>query len=701
MHLSQAPSSMLDLIVREDGLAELNELTPGQRGKLFARLTTVTLLETAKASRHGSMGQIVAAQAKQNNVSKQAIHNWLKLYRTKGFRGLIDGRKAQGEARAFLPAVTRQWIQDEILRVQRRDAVAEVHRMVIAQWQKWRRTGDAQWAIPGFAFPPADCGKGYPSGFSLENFRRCKPTDYQKTLAAQGTIAAYRDLPSILSTRVGMHYLETVMFDDEQTDVHIRALGYDRPMRPLSFNSIDRLISYNFPPHIRLRWFDTDEKTHKHLTQKEFVWYVIWFLCTIGYRSDAIGTRLIQEHGTAKVWSNLRLSTPDGHHSFEDALTAFTGGCVTMDSSGLFNKAAFAELLYGPKSSGNPRFKAGIESSFHTLRTYSNYLIGASGRNAELAPEENYGIDRIERTWLAAAKGMSPAIAQGLLSNFMTPAEYGQLAHLIYDAMNNRTDHEFEGWAECEFVEPMWRWEEDAADMWRSRSTFALLTENQRQTAIAQQAANPRLTSLEAWSPARAKLACEMDPAIKRLKFTDAFHLLPTTWAKEVTVRKRHEIIITDELMPGEEIHFFPELTTLRGRKEYLQPGDTVMAYFSPLMPDTLLVCDQSFTPLGTLTRNVRIGRDNNQLAEMFEMRGRLKATLDAPVRRAMQPVADRRDAVKAVNEDLIARSRDVTPPAEKPARKTRGKGHGEMADEAIANIAAPDESIHTDDLDV
>ncbi len=697
MHLSQAPTTLMEIIAREDGLADLTDLTPRQRGSLFARLNAVQLLESAQ---HGTKKQITAAQAKLNNVSPQAIHHWMHLYRTKGFRALIDGRKAQGAARASLPQVTKQWIEDEILRVQRRDAVAEVHRMVITQWQKWKRTGDNQWAIPGFHMPPPDCGKGYPAGFSLENFRKCQPTGYQKSLAAQGTITAYRSLPSILSTRVGMSYLECVMFDDEQSDVQIRALGYERTMRPLSFNSIDRYTAFPFRPHIRLRWFNTDEKTHKHLTQKEFVWYVIWFLCTIGYRSDAIGTRLIQEHGTAKVWSNQRIATPDGHHSFEDALKAHTGGCVTMDSSGLFNKAAFAELLYGPQSSGNPRFKAGIESFFHVFRTYSNYLIGATGRNAELSPEENYGIEKVERAWLAAAKKMPPALAEGMLSNYMTPLEYGQLAHLIYDALAHRTEHNMEGWAESHFVEPMWRWEEDAVDHWRSRSSLALLPHNLRETAIAQQAANPDLSTLMPWSPARAKLACEVDPAIKKFKFMDAVHLLPTTWAKEVTVRKRHEIIITDELMPGEEFHFMPELTTPRGRTEYLQPGDVVMAYFCPLMPDTLLVCDQSFTPLGTLTRNVRVGRDNNQLAEMFEMRGRLKSTLEAPVRRAMQPVADRRDAVKALNDDLIARAKDVTPPAEKPARTRRGKGHGEMADEAIANISTPDEPTHKDNLD-
>ena len=662
--LTAAPSSLLDLVIREGGLPDLAGLSPNQKSDLFAKLGVVHMLLCAKESAYGTMGRIVKTQGRLLRVSDACINNWLALYQAHGFRGLIDGRKAAARQRAHLPEVTRQWIQDEILRVQRRDAVAEVHRMVIAQWQKWLRTGDPQWAIPGFQSPPADCGKGYPAGFSLENFRRCQPTSYQKSLASQGTITAYRSLPSILSTRVGMEYLECVMFDDQQYDVQVRVLGYDRPMRPLGFNAIDRLTAFPFQPHIRLRWYDVDEKTHSHLSQKEYVWYLIWFLCNVGYRGDATGTRLVQEHGTAKSWANKAMATPDGHHSFEDAVKALTGGCVSMDASGLFNKAAFAELLYGPKSSGNPRYKAGIESFFHVVRTYQNYFIGATGRNIEMAPEDTYGIDKVERLWLKTAESLPETLREALVTNYMTGVEFGRLAMVAYDALANRTDHAMEGWSACNFVEPVWRWEEDQPGMWRSRASLANLPQTLRETAIAQQSANKDLTMLQPWSPAVARMACEKDPAIKRLPFTAAIHLLPTAWAKHVKIRDRHQIHLTEELLPGEELIYLPELTTPRGRTEYLQPGDELMVYLNPLMPDTLLVCDMSWQFIGTVTRSIRINRSNDQLEEMFKQRARLKGALEAPVRRALQPVADRRQAVRDLNADIIAQARDVTPPA-------------------------------------
>lgn len=662
MQLASAKSSLLDLIIREGGLDELKQLTPNQKSDLFAKLGAVQLAQDAA---YGTKQAVIAAQARTLRVSTQAINGWISTYRKFGFRGLVDGRRCAARNRAALPQVTREWIKDEILRCQRRDAVAEVHRMVMAQWNKWRRTNDPQWSIPGFVNPPADCGKGYPAGFSIENFRRCQPSNYQKTLAAQGTISAYRSLPSILSTCVGTKYLQYIFFDDEKPDVNVRVLGYDRPMVPLCFHALDRLTRYPFAPHVRLRWYNTDEKAHKHLTQKEFVFYVIWLLCTEGYRTDEDGTWLIQEHGTAKLWENLSLSTVDGFHSFEDALKSLTGGSVRIDSSGLFNKPAFSELLYGPQSSGNPRFKAPIESSFHLWRTYSQHLIGQTGLSAEMMPEENYGITKYEKRILKIAADLPPHMREGLQSNFLTGLEFGSVAELIRQALAARDDHNFEGWAENHFVEPVWRWAEDPVGTWRPRSELANLPQHIREHALHQQASNPLLSSIIPWSPAVARGACLQDPAIKRLSFTDAVHLIPTSWLKPVTVRDRHEIHLTEELLPGEELIYLPELTTPRGRTEYLQPGDELMILLNPLMPGSVLVYDRSLAFIGTITRNIRTGRNMDQVEEMFRQRSRLKTAMEAPVRRAMQPVADRRDAVRQLNEDLISQARDVTPPAE------------------------------------
>ncbi len=698
MHtLSKAPANLLDLVVSEGGLEDLTNLSPAQKSNLFRKLGAVQMLVNAT---YKTKGQIRKAQARAMNVGESTISLWVKLYEKHGFRGLIDGRKAASGSRTMLPDVTKQWIKDQILNMQREDAVQEVHRTTIAQWNLWRRTGDPTKAIPGFLVPPRDAGKGEPAGFSIENFRKCKPTSYAKSLASQGTISAYRSLPSILSTCIGTRYLEYVFFDDEKPDVHVRVANPDKPVAvPLCFHALDRLTRYPFPPHIRLRWFDADSGTNKHLTRKEFVFYVINLLCTEGYRNDERGTCFVQEHGTAKVWSNKELRTPDGFHSFEDAMKSITARDgnpgARLDSSGIFNKAAFQELIYGPQASGNPRFKAPIESSFRLWRVYSQHLRGQTGRNIEMAPEETYGLTKYEEQIIRSASGLSDQFKTNLLSNFLTAPEFGISAELIRQALASRDDHKFEGWYESGFCELVWRWEQDPVGMWRSREELAQLAidaPHLHEHALIQQRKNPALTHIIPWSPMIARESLRRDPQIRRLPISMVHLLIPTDWLKPATFNARNFIQVTEELLPGMDLQYLPELTTPSGRTEYLHKGDHILTLCNPLMPDTLLAYDQKHTFIGTLTRNVPLGRDSDQIEDLYKQRGRIQQAYAAPVRRASQEKAARRDAVRELNADLVSQAREVSPPApttrEIKADAKRQASYGELADQAMANMS-------------
>ena len=166
-----------------------------------------------------------------------------------------------------------------------------------------------------------------------------------------------------------------------------------------------------------------------------------------------------------------------------------------------------------------------------------------------------------------------------------------------------------------------------------------------------------------------ARDACLKDTDLAKLSLFDAIHLVPTAWLKPATFNKRNFIELTEELLPGMDLQYLPELTTLRGRTEILREGDQVMILLNPLMPDTVLCYDQNLTPIGTLTRNVPLGRDSDQIEQLFRQRARIKTAKDAPVRRAMQGQADRRDVVSQLNKDLIAQA----------------NGEGSLADQAAA----------------
>jgi transposase len=400
----------------------LATLTPQQKSDLFPKLEAVQAVMTAS---HGKKGDVVKLVAADLRVSVQAVHNWVGEYKKGGCKALVDGRRKRGAARG-LPQITKDWIFQEFLRLQREDSGTEIYKMIRERARLWWKTANPRYAIPGFVDPLPIGSRGYPEGLSEETIRRCGPDAYERALAHQGRKTASGLLPSIPDTRFGVGYLERIFFDDQMYDHYITEAGYERTMRPVGFNALDYLTGAFLDYHIRLRWWDDESDSHKTLTQREFVWFVIGLLSSVGYRTDAKGTKLVFEHGTANSWASAagKLRTASGHHSFDDALYAFTDGHVTIDRSGKFNKATFPEMLFKPRSAGNFRYKAPIESMFRAVRTHGLLLPGATGRKADLAPEETAGLEREER-WCLKLRNEFPAhLSEAVRSNNYSFMEY-------------------------------------------------------------------------------------------------------------------------------------------------------------------------------------------------------------------------------------------------------------------------------------
>ena len=388
------------------------------------------------------------------------------------------------------------------------------------------------------------------------------------------------------------------------------------------------------------------------------MWYVLHILTTVGYRTDEVGTTLVKEHGTANTRSNQSLRTPLGFHSFETAVTSLLDGHVRLDDSGLYNRAVWAELVHGPKPSGNPRFKAPIESFFHIVRNYHLALPGQTGRNVDEAPEENYGLIGYETKLAEKAASLPDAIRHAIRSELFTAAEFGWFSHLAYQALNERTEHRIQGWEDCGFVVPAWRWAEDPPEMWRTREELAALPQHLIDHANHQARLDPSLRKPMRLSPADAMHSVSDDPSIRRMTREDAVLLIPIEWAHPVRVRDKHEIVIADPMLSTEPLVYFSELTNANGRKEYLQPGDNVLAHVNPFDLDRLLILDQSGRYIGTVVRSVRTGRDKETVELMFRERARISGNLGARTRHAMSPIANQRQIDKAANDDLITKAR-------------------------------------------
>ena len=682
---------MSNLITMIDQPSLLSRITADQKQDLFAKLDAVQMVLQAGYGRQGEAKKIAA---KQMRVSPAAVQNWCDLFKSKGCEALVDGRRKRGQDRG-ISETTRAWIFEEYCRLQREDSGVEIFKMIRERSRMWWKTGNPRFAIPGFLDAPAITAKGYPEGLSQETIRRCGPDAYQRALAHQGRKTASGLLPSIPSTRVGVGYLERIFFDDQMYDHYIREIGHDKPMRPVGFNALDYLTGAFLDFHIRLRWWDENSETHKSLTQREYVWFVLGLMNTVGYRTDARGTRLVFEWGTANGWSSEtgKLHTEGGHTSFDDALFAATDQHVTIDRSGKFNQATWKEMLFVPKSAGNFRYKAPIESMFRAVRTHGLLLPGATGRKADLAPEESYGQEREEKRWLKLANKFPSHLAEAVKSNLFSFMEYFMAYRTIYAGINSDPEHDLKDWDKIGFCLREWQWNTDEPHQWRPRSELAILDENRRASFDAQLSANPALQHVRRMSRAEAVRNCEDDTCIRTLSKWKFHQTLPLAWAIPVTVRKNREIIISDPLIKGTgDLTYFTTCRNERGHVIHLQPGDNLLCHLNPFRPDELIVLDQKGIPIGMTPRRPDDVPSNSEIAkELLGARALMTADTAAPVRAAFQTVAERRREVHESNESLEVRMRDVSPAARKPKRDRTPKGDPLSAPLVRAASAEPE----------
>ena len=99
------------------------------------------------------------------------------------------------------------------------------------------------------------------------------------------------------------------------------------------------------------------------LTEREFRWFVVAYLTTVGYRQDT-GTTFIVEHGTASIRAD-----------FERRIQLATGRKVMVDRGGIAGQPAYAGMFEG-QARGNFQFKAALERARVLVRNEMAALPG-------------------------------------------------------------------------------------------------------------------------------------------------------------------------------------------------------------------------------------------------------------------------------------------------------------------------------------
>lgn len=298
-------------------------------------------------------------------------------------------------------------------------------------YEEWRSGA----SIPGYEGMNYAEGLPLPDGWSEDNLLRCMPDKASLKIMTQGVRAGADTLPQVFATRAGCWPCSHVLADDVWLDVEV--LGYDEHGqmqlgRPLQLGLLDLYTGKRLCWGTKLR-ARREDGTRTGLNGDEMLCVLCDWLVNVGYSPR--GTTLVVENGTATVSREVA-----------DMLALLSGGKIRVEYSG---KQGMKQVgAFGGRAVGNPRHKAELESWHNLFHNYLDAYITQVGKDRR-EPEKLWGVREETKKMLRAGETL-PAERALLLAPFVpTMAELCDKLPQVVQAINNRTDHNLEGWAEC------------------------------------------------------------------------------------------------------------------------------------------------------------------------------------------------------------------------------------------------------------
>ena len=368
------------------------------------------------------------------------------------------------------------WAGGQLLGNQRKSRPA--YRDLLRRWESWRRTHNPELAIPGYDTPPADCGKGYPAGWSYGNLmREAQPPRVQLVIARQGTAAAKPFLPLVHGTREGCRWLEWIFFDDLVRDRNIIVPGHMNPVRMLQFGGLDYAsacyLKFGIRPDLARK-----DGVRDRLKRRDFLFLVASLLMEYGYPLDYT-MHLVCERGTATM------NQAEAH-----TLYLLSNGQIQVGYSSMEGQFV---LAWEEAKSGNSTAKGALESWHNLFHNYEGSYNGQVGKDRDHSPASLLGSNREALALNKAGLLLTPEQRAGLRLPYSTFSE----AHLetldTVARINARRDHELEGFRKILLwkirgTEMEWRPESELlhlSDELRQQVEFRPVNESPRERALA------------------------------------------------------------------------------------------------------------------------------------------------------------------------------------------------------------------------
>lgn len=528
------------------------------------------------------------------------------------------GKRAKGLPREFV----QHW---HSLCMQHGRNCKAAHRGLVRDWM-------AGEPIPGYDVSPSEWrNSGLPEGWDYSNLMkgRNRPPKHDLVASRIGRSAAADLRPKMLMTRadleVGQHY----MFDDMWHDFKVMAPGQTKSSRIISLHALDVKSANLFAAGHKPTIWNEDEAKREQLKEKDMVFFLAHVLGNIGYRRA--GCELHVEHGTAAI-----------REIVEKRLYDATGGAISVKRGGIVDKALVNGMFAG-QGKGNFRFKAALESLHNLIHNETGDRLlfpGQTGSNARLnAPSELHGRDRYAMQLLKAAANLTEDQVARIRLPMLTVGAAIDLIEKAYQLINDRHDHQLEGWAALNIAE----WRLDPSQPWQSNDALVALEPHRREAILALVETDDSLSRVRKLSPAEVWRGGQR--GLARL----ADHQQVQVFGPELgDERRAGEDRLIEFEADGAAHSFGPYCYDSYGER-LIQPRERYLAYVNPFHPDRLFLCDARGAFIGVAPARERASRaDAAALQRACGRQAKIEADIMAPViagnrRIIQQQTADRR----------------------------------------------------------
>ena len=515
--------------------------------------------------------------------------------------------------------------------------------------------------LPGFSeWPQIPPGAAHPPGMSYDNLMRHTSDPFETSLARHGRAKASAWRVPVLKTRVGLRIGQYVEFDDH--DFNQKIMFQQKPQRPSGFGAIDVLTSCMATVAFKPNLWDFVEEKRLVLTEREFMWFVIAHLTTVGVRTDDIGTTLIVERAKAAIREPFRSRLLASVRN----LKIYDGGQRDVASNNGAKPGRLASFArpahdgqWRARAKGNFRTKALIESFWNPVDNQTAHLIGQMGKDRDHAPAQLHGMEQYTAQLVRQITDKNIPLERAALVEFpfLTFHQWRELAQEGIMRLNRTPEHNCEGWEKLGFERVQWRESEDSPD-WMAVSDLELLSEVRREILSAKIKANQaltrsvRLSRWEAFQSLRRELAPLSVASIPELVGVE--NALGAGELMEVGKTKPGLFVFEcDEIEPG-PIEFYA-----KDERGFLRNGDKYVCFVNPCAPRQLIACDEKLRVKAVCPRLERASlADPESMQRAMGVQGSYEAAAK------MKLNLRHDDAARAIREMRERNTMTLTPPA-------------------------------------